>query len=59
MQDEDIDEALVREREAELRNINADVHKVNEIQSALSLRQAADDFDPGGFRSAKVLASRT
>ena len=31
MQDEDIDEALVREREAELRNINADVHKVNEI----------------------------
>jgi len=45
MQEEDIDEALIREREDELRNINADVHKVNEIFRDLATlvdRQQAD-----------------
>ena len=50
MQDEDIDEALVREREAELRNINADVHKVNEIFRDLAtlVDKQQDDVDKIG-----------
>ena len=44
------DEALVREREAELRNINADVHKVNEIFRDLAtlVDKQQDDVDKIG-----------
>ena len=50
MQEEAINDAILREREEEIRTINADVHKVNEIFRDLAtlVDKQQDDVDKIG-----------